>query len=118
MPVNMSANLPRQYLRAASSVADAVVDDDSARLRFAVVGGATAPVALTDCLRLSETGGGDVEDIILCFILVNETVVRRAWAPPPAVATFFSLPPSSSSESDDEGTAMRLLVFARCGGRE
>jgi hypothetical protein len=89
----------------ASSVADAVVDDDSARFRFAVVDAVATPVALMDCLRLSVVGCGDV-DIVLVF--VEATLVRRAWAPVVAVFSF-----SPSSESEDETAAMRLL-FVRC----
>jgi len=105
MPVNISVNLPRQYLRAGSSVAEVVVEVDSARLRFAAVGAAAAPVALMDCLRLSLPGGGDV-DVILDF--VDVTLLRRRCAP---VAVAFSSPPSPS-ESDEEAVGMRLL-FAR-----
>ena len=100
MPVNISENLPRQYLRAASSVADAVVDDDSARLRFAVVDAVATP-ALMDCLRLSVVGCGDVDTVL---VFVEATLARRAWAP---VVAAFSL--SVSSESEDETAAIRLL---------
>src|SRR5258708_30325063 len=104
MPINISENLPRQYLRAASSVADVVVDNDSARLRFATVEAVAMPVALMDCLRLSEVGCGDVDTVI---VFVEGTFARRAW-PPVVVALSFSL----SSESEDIA-AMRLL-FVRC----
>ncbi len=104
MPANISENLPRQYLRAASSVADAVVDDDSARLRFVVVDAVATPVVLMDCLRLSVVGCGDVDTI---FAIVEATFARRTWAP---VVEAFSFSPSSES---DETAAMRLL-FVRC----
>jgi len=67
MPVNISVNFPRQYLRAASSVADAVMDDDSARLRLVAVGDAATPEVLMDCLRLSVRGCGDVDIFFATF---------------------------------------------------
>src|SRR6266849_6709654 len=105
MPVNISENLPRQYLRAASSVADAVVDDDSARLRFVAVDAVATPEALMDCFRLSVVGCGDVDTVL---VFVEATLTRRALVPA-VVAFSFSL----SSESEDETAAMRLL-FVRC----
>jgi hypothetical protein len=102
MPVNITENLPRQYLRAASSVADAVVDDDdSARLRFAVVDAVATPVALMDCLRLSVVGCGDVDTVL---VFLEATLARPAWAPVFAAFSF-----SLSSESEDETAAIRLL---------
>ena len=96
-------------MRAGSSVAEAVVEVDSARLRFAIVGDAAAPVALMDCLRLSLPGGGDVEAI---FTFVDVTLLRRGCALV-AAAFSFSLP---SSESDEE--AVIRLLFARYWDRE
>ena len=105
MPVNISENLPRQYLRAASSAADIVVDDDSARFRFAVVDAVATPAALMDCLRFSVVGCGDVDTVL---VFVEVTLVRRAWA-----LVFAALSFSLSSDSDVETAAMRLL-FVRC----
>ena len=105
MPVNISVNFPRQYLRAASSVADAVVDDDSARLRFTGVGAVGAPLPLVDCLRFSTLGCVDVDT---AFAFEDATFARRACALVPAG---FSLS-LSSSESDEESAGTRLL-FAR-----
>lgn len=60
MPLNISENLPGQYLRAASSAADIVIDDDLARFHFAVV----------DRLRFGVVGCGDV-DTVLVFVKVT-----------------------------------------------
>ena len=93
MAVNISVYLPRQYLRAASSVADAV---DSARLRFGALGAVAVAAMLVDCLRLSVPNCGD-EDILLAMRELT-----------PVDADFFLL--SSSSEPEDDSAAMRRLI--------
>ena len=103
MPVNKSVYFPRQYLRAASSVADAV---DSARLRFVELGAVAVFAPAVDCLRLSVPNCGDA-DAALAF--AEGTLARRGCAP---VAPVFSFS-SSSSESDDIAAMRRL--FGRCG---
>ena len=70
MPLNISENLPGQYLRAASSDADIVIDDDLARFHFAVVDPVEIPEALMDCLRFGVVGCGDV-DTVLVFVKVT-----------------------------------------------